>query len=65
MTLLKAINLLENLCLSNDCKPTTAAELVENGRAESEKYYIWLRAQAPMTATMMPLFQDLEKLPTK
>lgn len=51
---LRAVRALERRCLSNDSKPTTAADIRENGIAETKSYYRWLREQAPMTAMGYP-----------
>lgn len=64
MTALSAINALESRCLPKRIALTTAAELKENGREESRKYYAWLRQQAPMTAMGLPMWEDLERKPS-
>lgn len=44
---LRVIRVFERRVLSSDSKPTTAADIRENGRKETESYYHWLREQAP------------------
>lgn len=56
--LLKAIREMERACLSKDSKPTTLADIRENGEKETREYFYWLKRQAPMTG-MLYDFDDL------
>lgn len=55
---LPAIKAMEKACLSSDSTRSTAAELRENGLAETRKYFAWLKQQAPVTG----MFYDFDTL---
>ena len=55
--LLKEINYLEKLCISQDCIKTTMDEINLNGINETLRYYKWLCRQTP--ALIHPCFDHL------
>jgi hypothetical protein len=66
MTVLQAIRELEKTAgLAKECRPTTQAELTENGRKEAYLYLKWLRQQNFFSSSFVPHWEDLTRKPKK
>lgn len=55
--LLRAINEMERACLAPHARSgrvecVTAADIKQNGKAETRAYFYWLKQQAPQTGLM-------------
>lgn len=49
----KAIREMERACLSKDSKPTTTADVQENGEIATREYFGWLKQQAPVAGMLL------------